>query len=358
MAGLLDSDLMQFLVTPRAFMARRNAAADAERFQGLLGEYQTQRAAQAGAQPGTGGLLDDSAPGAAFWLQAAQIPGYQAMANQQLGYGAAGSQAMARQLQQQQYEAGNMTLAQRLQAEARQRADAFAEQIGLSDLQRKWYGTQASAAASGASAGASNASQMLTMAKLEEQRGKNAKVQMPLYNRLTPDQQVKANSEMSNADSWASSARDVADWAQNRGSGAALPVVGTAAADAMNLEWQTSVKPAMMQWLNTGVLQSGEREQLEEIMGAPADKVLTKSQLNTIATISQKVEDYRGQVYENYGLQASPGKLGQSAVARTLSKAQPVGEVQEVQSLPAPSRGWRPEQEGLIGRPALQRFGR
>lgn len=325
MAGILDSDFMRFLTNNDSYWRRKDQAQAAEQFQGLLGSLEQ----QGPTQPG-GGVLQARAPDQQFWLKAAMIPEYQQLAGQQLGYGAAGEQAMQRQMQQQQYEGGNLTLMQQMQIRAQQAQDQLAERLGISDLQRKWAGTQASMASSYASAANSGASQQLTMAKLIEQQKKNQADTGNLYSQLTPADRQKANVQLLNADTWANAATDVEDWVQKRGSGAALPLVGTAEADAFNTEWQTSVKPAFMQILNTGVLEKSEAERLEEIMGQPADKVLTQSQINVIKTAAQKVRDLRQNAYKSYGFEAPAVQSGKSAAARQLSPAQPVGNVRPV----------------------------
>lgn len=325
MAGFFDSPLVRFLADRRGFYAQRDAEANAQKFQGLLGTLE-----QAGpVQPGQS-LLADRAPDAAFWLKAAQIPGYEGLAGQQLGIQQQGAQALERQTQGQDWSTQNMTLAQQ-QAQALDQQRAAAQyQISQQDLARKWYGTEASAAASRASAASSGASYQLTNAKLLEQNDKNSKLGAPLYARLPAIEQAKANTELMSNDTWAQAATDVAEWADKRAPGAAIPLAGTAEADAWNTEWQSSAKPAFMRILNTGVLQGKEAEELADIIGAPADKVLTKSQVNVIKTVAQKVRDLRENAYKGLGLVAPPLKKGASAAARTLSGGQPQGKVTPV----------------------------
>lgn len=328
MAGLFDNELFRFLVTPRAYFAAQDQAKQTQQFQGLLGG------------------LNGASPNEQFWLQAAQLPAYQQLAGQQLGYGAAGGQAMARQQQAQDWSAQNLTRAQQEQLTLNQQKAERDYAIDQEDLRRKWYGTQASAASSYASADSSNASRALSQARLE---GENLKLQRErggLLERLPPQNQLEARQDLLNKDSWAQSATDVEDWALNRGPGAALPLVGTAEAGAMDTEWQTSVRPALMQIMNTGVLQEGEREMLEQVMGQPADKVLTKAQQNVIKTVAQKIRDLRSNSYKAVGLQAPEVQRGGSAAARALSGGQPQGQLRPVQALPAPGEGtiWQPVQ--------------
>lgn len=342
MAGLFDNELMRFLVTPRAYFAQKDQERNAQQFQGLLGSLQEQGPTQ------QGGLLQTRAPDQQFWLKAAMIPGYQQLAGQQLGYDAAGGQAMARQQQQQTWESQNLTEAQRQTIALNQQKADRDYALNQQDLGRKWFGTQASAASSYASAASSDASRQLADARLEQQLRTNQREGGGLLERLPPQNQLEARRDLFTKDSWAQSAMDVADWAENRGKGAAFPVIGTAQADAMETEWQTSVRPALMQIMNTGVLQEGEREALEGIMGQPADRVLTDSQLNVIKTVSQKIQDLRGDAYRSLGIAPPEIKKGGSAAARTLSGAQPRGQVRPVSALPAPAgAGGRPEPQTI-----------
>lgn len=350
MAGLFDNELARFLITPRAYFAQQDQAKQVEQFKGLLGGLQQQGPTQ------PGGVLQSKAPDQQFWLQAATIPAFQQLASQQLGYEAQGGQALARQQQAQQWESQNLTEAQRQQLGLNQLKAERDYAIDQQDLQRKWYGTEASAASSYASAASSDASRQLSGARLEQQLRENQRQAGGLLDRLPPTDQLKARQDLLTKDTWAQAAGDVADWASNRGKGAAIPLVGTAEADAFNTEWQTSVRPAFMQIMNTGVLQEGEREALEAIMGQPADKILTESQVNVIKTVAQKVNDLRADSYRALGLQPPALKKGSSAAARTLSGGQPQGQVRPVSALPSPGAGaGRPEPGGTIWQP-VQRY--
>lgn len=320
MAGLLDSDIVKFLAAPRAYYRDKTAQQSAEQFGGLLGTLQEQ---QGPSLPGQQGLLAARQPDAQFWLKAAQIPGYEGLAGQQLGIEAQGNQAMQRQIQGQDFSVNNMTQAQMQQLALEQIKANRQYDISQQDLARKWYGTEASA-------GASRASADLSRARLYEQSNKNQAIGGPLYAQLPPADRLKATEGLYNTDTWAMAASDVADWAEKRGPGAAIPIVGTAEADAFNTEWQSSAKPAFMKILNTGVLQGKEAEELADIIGQPADKVLTQSQVNVIKTVAQKVRDLRENSYKSLGLKAPEIKKGGSAASRTLSGAQPAGKVTPV----------------------------
>lgn len=340
MAGLFDNELFRFLITPRAYFAQQDQARQTEQFKGLLGSLQ-----EPGPQ-GPGGLLQSRAPDQQFWLQAATIPAYQQLASQQLGYEAAGGQAMARQQQAQEWESQNLTEAQRQQLALQQQRAQRDYELGQADLARKWYGTEASARSSLASAASSQASRELTLANLEKANRENARERGGLLERLPPQSQLEARQDLLTKDTWATAASDVADWAEKRGPGAAIPLIGTGEAAAFDTEWQTSVRPALAQMMNMGVLQEGEREALEQIMGQPADKVLTESQVNVVKTVAQKVRDLRANAYKAVGLQAPELTRGGSAASRTLSGARPQGQVRPVSAMPAPVDGtiWQPVQ--------------
>lgn len=327
MAGLLDSDWVKFLAAPRAYYRDKAAQQSAQQFGGLLGTLEQQGPTN---PQDPGGLLAARAPDAQFWLKAATIPGYEGLAGQQLGIETQGQQALGRQMQGQDWSMENMTLAQQ-QAQQLARETAMRNYgIAQSDLSRKWQQTGASIGASNASAMNSGITAQLNQERLLGERTKNQIAAGPLYPQLNPADRLKATQDLYNNDTWAMAAGDVSDWAEKRGPGAAIPVAGTAEADAWNTEWQSSAKPAFMKILNTGVLQGKEAEELGAIIGQPADMVLTRSQLNVIRTVAQKVADLRENAYKSLGLQAPPLKRGGSAAARSMSGAQPVGKVTPV----------------------------
>lgn len=349
MAGLLDSDIVKFLVAPRAYYRDKAAQQSADRFGGLLGTLEQQGPVNPGDP---GGLLSPRAPDAQFWLKAAQIPGYEGLAGQQLGIQSQGQQAMQRQEQQQGWSQQNMTAAQQQQLMLEQlKADrTFA--TNQQDLARKWYGTEASAAASRASAANSNASQQLTGMRMYEQGHKNSLLDAPAFARLPAQQQVEGREKMSIIDRGAAGALDVADWAGRRATGAALPgPAGTSEANVMRQEWQFGVKPVVMQMLNTGVLQPAEEDMVQELIGKPDDYMLTQSQLKSIQNMMLKVQDRRQDLYKSYGLEAAPIGLGQSAAARTLTQGKASGELKDVTSRP----GGDTQRQGL--KPLLERPG-
>jgi len=326
MAGLLESDLVKFLAAPRAFYRDKQMLQAQQQFQGLLGSELGQQL-QGPTQPGQDGLLGLREPTPQFWLKAASIPGYEGLAGQQLGITAQGGQRMAEQQAQNQWESQNLTAAQLAQLGLQQQRGEQDYDIAQQNLARQWYGTQASA-------GAANASADLSRARLGGEQQKQSLLAAPLYQQLPPAERLKATQELFTADTWAQSALDVADWIEKRAPGSALPAIGTAEADAFNTEWQSSAKPAFMQILNTGVLQGKEAEEIADIIGQPADKMLTKSQINVIKTVARKVQDLRGDRYKALGLQAPAQQVGGSAVARTLNQAQPQGAVRPVSAIP------------------------
>lgn len=337
MAGLLDSDIVKFLVAPRAYYRDKQAQQSADQFGGLLGSLEQQGPVN---PQDPGGLLSPRAPDQQFWLKAAQIPGYEGLAGQQLGIQSQGQQAMGRQEQQQQFELQNITEAQRQQI-ALQRLTADRNySTSQADLARKWFGTQASAAASGASAANSNASRELTNMRMFEQGHKNSLLSAPTFDRLPAQQQVEGMEKMSIIDRAAAGALDVADWAHKRSSGAALPsALGTSEANVFKQEWQFGVKPVVMQMLNTGVLQPAEEEMVQGLIGKPDDYMLTDSQLKSIQNMMQKVQDRRADLYKSYGRDAAPIGLGQSSAARTLTKGKPSGELRDVSVRPGSNSG-------------------
>lgn len=325
MAGLLDSDFMRFLTNNQSFWDRRDEAEAQQQYQGLLGSLE-----QAGpVQPG--GVLESRAPDQQFWLKVAGIQGspqLAQLANQQLGYDASGAQALGRQMQQQEYEAGNLSMAQRIQLQLQQARDQFAERIGIEDLQRKWYGTNASAGASAASAQNSQMSAMLNQARLAGELQKQEAANGPLYGRLQPADQLKAAQQMYRNDAAVSSAIDVVDWAQNRAQGG----LGTGKAGAFSADWKLAVMPVLKDMVGAGALDEGERKWFEELAEDPSDKYLSSNQINKMKLIAQKVADYRQQGYQALGVQA-PEIQGRGAVSRSLG-AQPQGKVMDYTPTP------------------------
>lgn len=337
MAGLLDSDWVKFLAAPRQYYADKRQAQDTEQFQGLLGSL----AQQGPPNPNDpGGLLANRAPDQQFWLKAAAIPTYQGIAGQQLGIESQGEQAMQRQTQGQEWSTQNMTMAQAQQQELERQKAMASYQTAQQDLQRKWAGTNASIGASNASAANSRQSGLLTGLKIIEQEHKNGLLEAPVFQKLPPQQQVEGAQKMAGMDRAVAAAMDVSDWARNRAAGAALPTfAGSSEAATMQQEWQLSMKPIVMDLLHTGVLQGKEEEMVQDLIGKPADYVLTASQLNAIANITQKAEDVRQDTYKAYGVKAPSISKGQSAAARTLGTGKPVGKVTPVTAFPQDQTG-------------------
>lgn len=314
MAGLLDNEFVRFMLTgPKSYYARKDQQDQTAQFQGLLGGLEQQGPVQPGMS-----LLADRAPDQQFWLKAAQIPAYQGLAAQQLGDINAQSGAMQRQMQGQDWQVNNMTAAQAMAEDRQRKMASLNYQLAQEDLARKNRGTDASVASSYASAASSQASRDLTNARLIEQNAKNRQATTPvLFDKLKPNEQVEANDALGSMDQYAQGAIDVLDWAENR----PKTGLGTGAAAAYNSQWQSTVKPAYMKILNTGVLQGKEAEQLADLIKQPDDYVLTDSDMNVLRTVTKTVQDKREQTYRNYGLQAKPLTVGASPASRAMSEA-------------------------------------
>ncbi len=324
MAGLLDNDFVRFMLTgPKQYYARKDQLDQTAQFQGLLGSLEQ----QGPEQPGQPSLLGQRQPDQQFWLKAAQLPAYQALAAQQLGDINTQSGAMQRQVQGQDYAANNMTYAQQMAEDRQRKMASLNYQLAQEDLARKNRGTDASVASSYASAANSNASRQLTGARLVEQNAKNAQATNPvLYNQLKPNEKVEANDALGSMDQYAQGAMDVLDWTENR----PKTGLGTGAAAAYNSQWQSTAKPAYMKILNTGVLQGKEAEQLAEIIKQPDDYILTDSDMNVLRTVTKTIQDKREQTYRNYGLKAPAQTVGASPASRAISEghgAKPQGKV-------------------------------
>jgi hypothetical protein len=325
MAGLLDSDFMRFLTDNKGYWNKRDQEQAAGQYQGLLGSLEQ----QGPTQPGQG-LLGSREPDQQFWLKAAAIPGYEQMAGQQLGYEAAGNQAMGRQMQQQQYEGSHLSMAQRLQAELQQRLADFNEKTGLSDLQRKWYGTEASAAASGASAQSSQAAGLLSLEKLAGERDKNAKANGPLFQQLQPQQRLESALQLKALDSAAEGVDATINWLDNRATGSGLRGVGTGQGGAYSTDWNLSTIPILSKMVGSGALDDSERKWYIDMTGDPSNVVMTDNDRNKMKVIATKIKDYRANNYNALGLQAPPVS-GRGAVQRTLGD-EPSGQLKPYRS--------------------------
>lgn len=313
MPGLLD-----WIIDPKQALRSRREDAAAEEFKGLLGTLEQQGPVQ------PGGVLESRAPDEQFWLKAAAITGspqLSDLAGQQLGYSAAGQQALGRQMQQQDYEAGNLSMAQRVQLQLQQARDQFAESIGIADMQRKWAGTNASIGSAGAAAQNSQMGAMLKQAQLQGELQKLQTANGPLYNQLPAPQRFEVNQQLLRNDAAVSSTMDVLDWAQNREQGG----LGTGKAGAFSTDWKLAVMPVLKDMMAAGALDNSEREWFENLMEDPSDKYLSQNQINKMKTIAQKVADYRAQGYQALGIQA-PEVQGRGAVSRALG-AQPQGKL-------------------------------
>lgn len=338
MAGLLDNDFVRFLVAPRATIAGWRQEEDTKKFQGLLGSLEQQ-----GPTLPNQGLLGMREPDQQFWLKAAEIPTYQQLAGQQLGYATQGQQAMDRQQQAQLWDKNNMTMAQTEQQKLQELRNRQVYEAEQRRLDYEGQRTRADVAQSYAAAHATDATRQYTEERTRGEQFRNKQLEqgvtLPLYAQLPPVERQKANVALSNSDTWERSAIDVEDWVERRSKLSAVPLVGSAEAAAFNTEWQSSVKPAFMQILNTGVLQGNEAEELQKIIGKPDDVMLTQSQINVIKTATEKVRNLRRNLYQSYGLNAPQQQVGGSSAARAISPAKPVGEVRPYAppALPAPS---------------------
>lgn len=326
--------LLRFLTDNQGYWQQKDQERNAEQFGGLLGTLEQ----QGPVQPGQG-LLGAREPDQQFWLKAAQIPGYQNLAGQQLGYEAAGNQAMQRQVQGQDFAVNNMTLAQKAAQQLDELKAIQAHAINQADLARKWFGTQASAGASNASAAASNASRQLTGLKTQEQAHKNSLLgsDVPLFQTLPPAEKVKANKDMAQADMWEASVNDVEDWVENRAKGAAIKGLGTGEAASYAMEWNSSVRPMLQVLQNTGAPSESEKEAIDKMIRAPDDYVMTTTDIKTIQSLAQKTRDLRQNTYRGYGIQPQPIGVGQSSSSKALTRGKPKGGLSDVTERPGGS---------------------
>jgi hypothetical protein len=145
MAGLLNmlGQGLGWLNDPNQMLDRMQQEKNAKKYEGLLAQQQGQpihlgipNADQ--PQQGPGGLLNqNSVVGPQFFLKAAAIPGYEALA----GGAQSGMQAMDRQTQEQGWSQNNMTMAQAQSAEIQRQQmaqQAAMEQARIDQAERQF----------------------------------------------------------------------------------------------------------------------------------------------------------------------------------------------------------------------------
>ena len=141
--GILGN-FLEFWADPGEYYKRREKQSNAAQFGGLLAQQQGAPITLGIPHPdqpqqGPGGLLNQNqSVSPQFYLKAAAIPGYENLAQQ----AQVGDQSMARQLQSQDWNAQNMTAAQRASADLQQQqlAQQAAQEQARLALQQQQFG--------------------------------------------------------------------------------------------------------------------------------------------------------------------------------------------------------------------------
>jgi hypothetical protein len=312
MAGLLN-DIYA------AYRQDQQAAKYGGLLQSYMGEKQGAVPEGVTPQPGeVGGALLQMPPDK-FYLEAAAIPGYQSLAQ-----GAqSGQQAMARQIQQQNFEKNNLTMAQNVQLEAQKTRDKWAIDNELWRRENLDAGQQANLgiargnlAVSQGQLGLSQQRLGFDMAQAQEAARQAAlKQQFPAYG-LTGQTALDFQAGLGKLDRAAQISTDVVDYLNKVSLGDKTLDYGKT--QALQSAYKQHVIPAMAEMVGTGTLQKGDMDFIESVMGTPAKfNSLDSVQKQKVAQILQTVNDERGRRYGMAGVQAPPIQPGSSAWARS-----------------------------------------
>lgn len=314
MAGLLDSDLVRFLVSPQSYYANQQQKQGTQQFAGLLGQLQQ----QGPEQPGQEGLLGMRQPDQQFWLRAAQIPGYQQLASQQLGYDTQGRQAEQREQSSRDWQLNNVTKAQQAQIDQgagslQVQKDTAAQNYGLA--QRRLALDQASTTQNIA---ASKANMKLTDIQTQAAEQGLLNLKGPLLSRLPADKQQEGWLALADQDQRVNTMTDVLDYVANKPTGGNIPLLGTSQAAAFDVAWQTATTPLFAEALKTGVINEGEHERLSKLAGDPTAWHLTESDRNALQTVLEIGKQQRDNLYQSYQVRPPELTVGNSVASRAL----------------------------------------
>jgi hypothetical protein len=265
---------------------------------------------QQGGFRGAGGLLSGGPP-QEFYMRAAQLPGYQQLAQQAM----VGQQAMERQMQGQQWEANNMSLAQKTQLDMNAQQQQWQRQRQEFEWNNPSAYQQASIEQDQARTGI--AAGHLGLAQ-QEFALKQAQAQRPLFEQLPPQQRMEFIQNVNQLDATARIVTDSLDYISRVGSGEKALDRGTV--NAMNAEYRQNVIPYFQRKFQAGALQKGDMEFIESVAGDPGGwSTLDSRQQQRLAGILRSVEDDRTAAYGMAGRQAPPTQRGGSAWARSQS---------------------------------------
>lgn len=271
-----------------------------------------------GGYRGAGGVLSGGPP-SEFYLRAAALPGYQQLAQQ----AQVGQQAMERQMQGQQWDSNNMTLAQKTAADMNQQNTKWEQERRQFEWNNPSAVQNAQIQNARANTGIAAGNLAINQAHLGLQQQKfqfdqtqaQRAAQFPAL-ALTGQQQMDYRTNVSKMDRAAAIATDTLDYLSTVGTGAKALDRGTV--NAMRAAYEQHVVPALATMVGTGTIQQGDMEFIKSVIGEPGGwATLDANQKAKVGQILQSVQEERSRMYGLSGVQAPPIKPGSSAWARS-----------------------------------------
>ena len=301
----------------------------AEKFGSLLNSYMGEKAGpvQEGVkpQPGEVGGAMLQMPPDKFYLEAAAIPGYASLAQ-----GAqSGQQAMARQMQDQNWQQNNMTAAQKVQAAAQEKRDQWAIENAMWQRTNLDAGQQAQLDLGRGNLAVARGNLGLSQARLgfdigqaqDAAKVRQLQMQFPAYG-LTGQPAMDYQAGVAKMDRAAQISTDVLDYLSKVDTGEKTLNYGRN--EAMQAAYKQHVVPAMAEMIGTGALQKSDQDFIDSIMGTPGKwNSLDTNQKQKVGQILQTVNDERSRRYGLAGVQAPPIQPGSSAWARSQGTEAP-----------------------------------
>lgn len=285
----------------------------------LMSDVQQLQQRAVGGYKGPGGGLLSAGPPTDFYVRAAGIPGYQQLA----GVAQTQQGAMDRQMQAQNWESQNMTLAQKATNDLNIQKQQWEQERRDFEYKNLSAAQKQSAAQGWAHVGIAQQGQGLNERKFAWDQ---AKANLPLAAQLPPQQRMEFVNNLSNLDQTAAIIQDTTDYLSKIGVGG--KVMDRGEVNNMAAEYRTRVVPYFQNKFEAGALQKGDMEFIESVAGNPGGwATMDSRQQQRLASLLQSVNDDRKQQYQMAGVQAPPVAPGTSAWARSRSRAGSSGKV-------------------------------
>jgi hypothetical protein len=266
-----------------------------------------------------GGFRGAGGPPQEFYMRAAALPGYQQLAQQAF----VGQQAMERQMQGQQWEANNMSLAQKTQLDMNAQQQQWQRQRQEFEWNNPSAYQQASIeqdrARTGIAAGHLGLAQQQFGLQQQQfglqQQQAQLERQFPAL-ALKGNDAIKYRDRLAQLDKAAAISTDVVDWLGNAQLGA--NVFSRGDVKSMQSAFQTDVIPYFQQKFEAGALQAADLELIKNVMGDPGSWTsLNANQKAKVASLLTQIQDDRDRTYGMGGMRAPEIKPGSSAWARS-----------------------------------------